>query len=49
MKDPTQKAHFYRNTLKEALPFIPKDRSLLTKFDKIGPKAVKPSFAYGIP
>ncbi|XP_068901377.1 SCY1-like protein 2 isoform X4 [Tenebrio molitor] len=24
MKDPTQKAHFYRNTLKEALPFIPK-------------------------
>ncbi|XP_045464200.1 SCY1-like protein 2 [Harmonia axyridis] len=24
MKDPTQKAHFYRITLKEALPFIPK-------------------------
>lgn len=24
MKDPTQKGHFYRNTLKEALPFIPK-------------------------
>ncbi|XP_031348162.1 SCY1-like protein 2 isoform X2 [Photinus pyralis] len=24
MKDPTQKSHFYRNTLKEALPFIPK-------------------------
>lgn len=24
MKDPTQKSHFYRNTLKESLPFIPK-------------------------
>uniref|UniRef100_A0A336MKF9 CSON002411 protein n=1 Tax=Culicoides sonorensis TaxID=179676 RepID=A0A336MKF9_CULSO len=24
MKDPTQKAHFYRNTLKDALPFIPR-------------------------
>lgn len=24
MKDPTQKAHFYRNTLKDALPNIPK-------------------------
>lgn len=23
MKDPNQKAHFYRNTLKEVLPFIP--------------------------
>jgi hypothetical protein len=24
MKDPTQKAHFYRSTLKDALPFIPR-------------------------
>lgn len=24
MKDPTQKAHFYRNTLREVLPFIPR-------------------------
>ncbi|KAL1518045.1 hypothetical protein ABEB36_001731 [Hypothenemus hampei] len=24
MKDPTQKSHFYRNTLKDALPYIPK-------------------------
>lgn len=24
MKDPSQKAHFYRNTLKDALPFIPR-------------------------
>lgn len=24
MKDPTQKVHFYKNTLSEALPFIPK-------------------------
>ncbi|KAF4525794.1 hypothetical protein B566_EDAN002056, partial [Ephemera danica] len=24
MKDPTQKAHFYRNTLKEVLPYIPR-------------------------
>lgn len=24
MKDPTQKAHFYRTTLKEALPYIPR-------------------------
>lgn len=24
MKDPTQKAHFYRATLREALPFIPR-------------------------
>ncbi|XP_065171886.1 SCY1-like protein 2 isoform X3 [Atheta coriaria] len=24
MKDPTQKAHFYRSTLKEALPYVPK-------------------------
>ncbi|XP_076272847.1 SCY1-like protein bma isoform X2 [Rhynchophorus ferrugineus] len=24
MKDPTQKNHFYRNTLKDALPYIPK-------------------------
>ncbi|XP_071054060.1 SCY1-like protein 2 isoform X2 [Onthophagus taurus] len=24
MKDPSQKSHFYRNTLKEALPYIPK-------------------------
>lgn len=24
MKDPTQKTHFYRNTLREALPFIPR-------------------------
>jgi hypothetical protein len=24
MKDSTQKAHFYRNTLKEVLPYIPK-------------------------
>lgn len=24
MKDPTQKAHFYRTTLKEVLPFIPR-------------------------
>lgn len=26
MKDPTQKAHFYRNTLKESLPYVPKVR-----------------------
>lgn len=24
MKDPTQKAHFYRTTLKDVLPFIPR-------------------------
>jgi hypothetical protein len=24
MKDPSQKAHFYRNTLKEVLPYIPR-------------------------
>lgn len=24
MKDPTQKAHFYRNTLRDVLPFIPR-------------------------
>jgi SCY1-like protein 2 len=24
MKDSTQKAHFYRNTLKDVLPYIPK-------------------------
>lgn len=24
MKDPTQKAHFYKTTLREALPFIPR-------------------------
>ena len=24
MKDPTQKAHFYRNTLKDSLPYIPR-------------------------
>ncbi|KAJ9585872.1 hypothetical protein L9F63_020485, partial [Diploptera punctata] len=24
MKDPTQKSHFYRNTLKEVLPYIPR-------------------------
>lgn len=24
MKDPTQKSHFYRNTLREVLPFIPR-------------------------
>lgn len=24
MKDPTQKAHFYKSTLREALPFIPR-------------------------
>lgn len=24
MKDPTQKAHFYRTTLREILPFIPR-------------------------
>ena len=24
MKDSTQKAHFYRNTLKDMLPYIPK-------------------------
>lgn len=24
MKDPTQKAHFYRNTLREVLPFVPR-------------------------
>lgn len=24
MKDPTQKAHFYRSTLKDVLPFIPR-------------------------
>ena len=24
MKDSTQKSHFYRNTLKEVLPYIPK-------------------------
>lgn len=29
MKDPTQKAHFYRNTLKDALPFIPRVSTLL--------------------
>lgn len=30
MKDPTQKSHFYRNTLREVLPFIP--RVSLTRF-----------------
>jgi hypothetical protein len=24
MKDPSQKSHFYRNTLKEVLPYIPR-------------------------
>nr|CAD7409483.1 unnamed protein product [Timema cristinae] len=24
MKDPTQKSHFYRNTLKEVLPYVPR-------------------------
>lgn len=24
MKDPTQKTHFYKNTLKEVLPYIPR-------------------------
>ena len=28
MKDPTQKAHFYRNTLKETMPYIPKVRRI---------------------
>ncbi|KAK6629258.1 hypothetical protein RUM43_003075 [Polyplax serrata] len=27
MKDPSQKSHFYRNTLKEMLPYIPKKLS----------------------
>lgn len=32
MKDPTQKAHFYRSTLKDALPFIPRVSNVLLIF-----------------
>lgn len=32
MKDPTQKAHFYRSTLKDALPFIPRVSIFLKVF-----------------
>lgn len=35
MKDPTQKAHFYRNTLREALPFIPRVNILNTNMKNI--------------
>lgn len=31
MKDPTQKAHFYRHSLKEVLPYIPRVNSPMTQ------------------
>lgn len=39
MKDPTQKSHFYRNTLREVLPFIPRvsEQKMHNKKNKIAP------------
>lgn len=37
MKDPTQKAHFYRSTLKDALPFIPRVNNFFFHFSHLKP------------
>jgi len=36
MKDPTQKNHFYRNTLQESLPYIPKVSFNSEIYSKLG-------------
>jgi hypothetical protein len=40
MKDSTQKAHFYRNTLKDVLPYIPKVSDVIARYTFIGAKNV---------
>jgi hypothetical protein len=40
MKDSTQKAHFYRNTLKDVLPYIPKVSDFISLWTFIGAKNV---------